>query len=754
MKIKLMESHISQNLGTVSKKPQVRFYVYRDKYFVVENAFCQNHISIGSSPDADLVLDHEAVSAMHAFIYFSEGQAVLSNRFPNNGLRLNGLSVEEAELLPKSIIDVGPYSIQVSIHESSSHEAIQNENRSEKHFCNPLILSDTSVIANVSEKDIFPSNIPDPSIFVKEGTINQRADESLSVSVKAPSKTLIFQKALNSIRQLWVIGKSRISFFSAVYSIKNKGKSLFNKNYFTVKQDQFESNAPNSIVTGSFFNQTFSQDAPLSLLYEDDIDDDGNIWEASFSLARDLAGAAVKPEERKPANQVQIFKTIGKSVLDITFSNTYQKHFIRTSQGFLKLTRNRSRNRLFLTFNKGLAGHLVWNQTVKEELKTYKCDENLVNRRKGIYRIPLSENSVFVVEDGEIRHRVLLAREKVVPDVKSSAQKQPFNWKPLGSSLATHVIFILCLMICGFFQEAPSTRHEPRFVQLDQTLLDQLEAKKKVLPKPEKITPPKQEPIRVAKNDLAVKSASQVAVKTPTPKSIKTATQPSRHPKAGGGFGKGNIQNRNINQAGLLNILGDTAGSQEIVQITNIDAITVPGETEKNFKVAGIKGSLGNGKLTMASLSGNGIFQTKGSQQVLRSAGTSGDGQVAALERGRIGKNKVQGMVTAKLSRTVKIQGGMSREMVKRIIDQHLDDITYCYESALMSNPSIMGRAVFEWKILMSGSVGEIRIVSSSINSSNIHECIKDSIQSWQFPKPVGAEVVVNYPFVFDLVAF
>ena len=40
----------------------------------------------------------------------------------------------------------------------------------------------------------------------------------------------------------------------------------------------------------------------------------------------------------------------------------------------------------------------------------------------------------------------------------------------------------------------------------------------------------------------------------------------------------------------------------------------------------------------------------------------------------------------------------MSREMVKRVIDQHLDDITYCYESALIGNPSIMGRIVFEWK--------------------------------------------------------
>jgi hypothetical protein len=139
---------------------------------------------------------------------------------------------------------------------------------------------------------------------------------------------------------------------------------------------------------------------------------------------------------------------------------------------------------------------------------------------------------------------------------------------------------------------------------------------------------------------------------------------------------------------------------------------------------------------------------------VLRSAGASGPGLVAALQKGRTGKKQVQAMVTAKMTRTVKIQGGMSREAVKRVIDQHLDEITMCYETALLTNPSISGRVVFEWKILMSGRVGQIGIVASNINSNEIHACIKASIKGWQFPKPSGAEVVVSYPFVFDLVAF
>ena len=93
-------------------------------------------------------------------------------------------------------------------------------------------------------------------------------------------------------------------------------------------------------------------------------------------------------------------------------------------------------------------------------------------------------------------------------------------------------------------------------------------------------------------------------------------------------------------------------------------------------------------------------------------------------------------------------------EAVKRVIDEHLDDITYCYETELIANPSIVGKVMFEWKILMSGEVGEVRIKSSSINSHEIHTCIKDAIRTWRFPKPRGSEVMVSYPFVFDIVGF
>jgi hypothetical protein len=274
------------------------------------------------------------------------------------------------------------------------------------------------------------------------------------------------------------------------------------------------------------------------------------------------------------------------------------------------------------------------------------------------------------------------------------------------------------------------------------------------------------ETVKPTEKKIAAKATPRNAPKTSAPKTApREAAQaqsqpPSRDPNAGGGFGEGNIANRNVNQTGILSILSKNAvpgPSAAMASVTNLDAVQVPGATEKNFTVGGIKGSLGSGKISMGgsgAIDPSSIVQTKGSQQVLRSAGAGGSGEVAALERGTTGQKQVKAMVTARMTQTVKIEGGMSREMVKQVIDQHLGEITFCYESALAANPNIMGRVIFEWKILLSGRVGEIRIVASNINSNEIHDCIKSAIKSWQFPNPVGAEVIVSYPFVFDLVAF
>ncbi|ETR68923.1 MAG: hypothetical protein OMM_04274 [Candidatus Magnetoglobus multicellularis str. Araruama] len=162
--------------------------------------------------------------------------------------------------------------------------------------------------------------------------------------------------------------------------------------------------------------------------------------------------------------------------------------------------------------------------------------------------------------------------------------------------------------------------------------------------------------------------------------------------------------------------------------------------------------------------SGGGRVNTKGSHQVLRTGGGDGTGgkgsgggkQVGELARGNTGNNAVKAMIRANFKQSVhRIHGGgMSRAAVKKVIDQHIDDISYCYEVALISDPSIVGKAVYEWHILLDGSVGDVHILNASIQNQQILGCIKKSIKTWRFPQPHQSQVLVSYPFVFDIVGF
>jgi hypothetical protein len=267
----------------------------------------------------------------------------------------------------------------------------------------------------------------------------------------------------------------------------------------------------------------------------------------------------------------------------------------------------------------------------------------------------------------------------------------------------------------------------------------------------------KKKPVaKIKKKKPAVSKKSRPIAKRTSQKTASAGSKPktSRSIKAGGGQGKGNVAKRNVKQAGILSMLGDSVGfkpNKALAAVTNLDAVSTTHVGGKNFKAGGIVGKLGSSKIEVPS---SGRINTKGSTQVLRSGGAGAGGRVAALEKGKTGQKQVMAMVSAKLSKKVRIHGGMSREAVKRVIDQHLDEVNFCYENALIANPSIMGKIVFEWKIMMSGKVGEVKIKSSSIKSGSIHGCIKKAIKTWRFPKPSGTEVVVSYPFVFDIVGF
>jgi len=349
-----------------------------------------------------------------------------------------------------------------------------------------------------------------------------------------------------------------------------------------------------------------------------------------------------------------------------------------------------------------------------------------------------------------------LIRPVIAPKTRPYQEQDAENaqWRKFfGGSALGHLLVLVVLGVFTLLNQQAAPEVEPEFVQIDLSELIETPPKPKPEPKPE---PKKPEPKPVVKpTPEKVEENTQVAV-APKPKP-KSKPQPVKPPKNVGGGSKdgGNVAQRNVKSTGLLAALGTTtakkpSSANALAQVTNLDAIDSP-DASSGLKVAGLSAKVDGVRTNIPS---GELVNTRGTDGVLRSGGLAGDGDIAALERGEAGSGAVQGTVSAKLSKKVKIQGGISRAAVKSVIDAHLSEITFCYESALAYDSNLSGKIVFEWTILANGRVGNVGIDASTVQSTSLHNCIRAAIRSWQFPSPKGAEVVVSYPFVFDMVGF
>ncbi|MGC9324273.1 MAG: AgmX/PglI C-terminal domain-containing protein [Desulfomonilia bacterium] len=505
-----------------------------------------------------------------------------------------------------------------------------------------------------------------------------------------------------------------------------------------------EDASPSSRSMGVGFRPAYLQD-------DDEDDDDDSpadfLLKDILTCSRCARNRDIR-EGKDHVHLIEIIKSREDRVLDVSYLHHRQKFHVETEYGRFCLAENRSGTRCYVYCDRFSPGKILNSLGIGIETELGRTEETLFCRRKGIYRHTLNQHEAVIISIGvhEYHIRQVISTEK--PTILKPKKRDREYTRHMVKSIVFHV---LVLTIIGMFPSFEPTMdpQETHFAQVDSRQMEDIH---RILHPP---VLPREAPPVVEKKDVPEqKTVKKPLVKKPPAEKSAPKKVASSSPKAGGGHGEGNIRNRNVNQTGILGMLGENIGLKPhdaIAAVTNLDAVTTSVETGSQFKVDAIVGKLGDAKIEIPAA---GMVNTRGSVQVLRSAGVEGEGMIAALDKGETGQHQVMAMVSADLDKTVRIQGGMSREAVKKVIDAHLDEITSCYETALIANPSLMGKVVFEWKILLSGQVGEVRIQSSTVNSTDIHACIKSAIKSWKFPQPKGAEVIVSYPFIFDIVGY
>ena len=94
--------------------------------------------------------------------------------------------------------------------------------------------------------------------------------------------------------------------------------------------------------------------------------------------------------------------------------------------------------------------------------------------------------------------------------------------------------------------------------------------------------------------------------------------------------------------------------------------------------------------------------------------------------------------------------GCLDKEIIRRVVRQHLNEVKFCYEQELLKKPQLDGRIAVQFTIGGAGTVLTAAVQSSTMQDPFVEQCVASAVRRWEFPKPQGLGLTtVSYPFGF-----
>jgi hypothetical protein len=94
------------------------------------------------------------------------------------------------------------------------------------------------------------------------------------------------------------------------------------------------------------------------------------------------------------------------------------------------------------------------------------------------------------------------------------------------------------------------------------------------------------------------------------------------------------------------------------------------------------------------------------------------------------------------------VQGALDKDIIRRIVRTHINEVRSCYSAGLKQNPKLAGRVTVNFVISGSGTVASSVVESTTLADTTVGNCIAKAVKRWRFPKPRGGDtVIVSYPF-------
>ena len=94
------------------------------------------------------------------------------------------------------------------------------------------------------------------------------------------------------------------------------------------------------------------------------------------------------------------------------------------------------------------------------------------------------------------------------------------------------------------------------------------------------------------------------------------------------------------------------------------------------------------------------------------------------------------------------VMGSLDKDIIRRIVRAHINEVRSCYNASLTKNPNTSGRVNITFEIGPDGKIKSSVVQSNSTHDVPLGECIAKAVEKWKFPKPAGGgNVTVTYPF-------
>lgn len=97
------------------------------------------------------------------------------------------------------------------------------------------------------------------------------------------------------------------------------------------------------------------------------------------------------------------------------------------------------------------------------------------------------------------------------------------------------------------------------------------------------------------------------------------------------------------------------------------------------------------------------------------------------------------------------VVGGLDKDLIRRIVRAHINEVRHCYNQGLAKDPNLKGRVSVQFTISGTGKVTTSVVAESDIKDPAVSTCIAQAVRRWSFPKPAsGGAALVTYPFILQ----